>query len=437
MRILTLVIVLLGNFLGSGLAQVQAAPFGEDLARARSGTLVVRSDDLDNQFLGSAFVFLDGRTVITNAHVVGMRSSILLTDRNGHHKQAQVVYVDQLRDIAVLTVETPYQEILSPASLDPVEAQLVFAIGAPLGEGFSISSGIVSALDRQKEPTVPVGFIQHDAAVNPGSSGGPLVGLDGAVLGMNTQIADGSRYFVGLAYAIPFGELVAAVDRANSGVHHPAPDMGIRVRPLTAKVAAALNLKDQTGVLVDHVVPGAMAEQSGIQGGDILVSVGGVDLNKTGDLAYALEALQGRDTPATATLLRNGATITVTLTVPAKDSPVLGQVTSGAQKKQGYKLPELGLSFDESGVLGDVSDSTMARSVGLAKGDVVIAINGVSLSDQKAGWNTDYAHTGPILLLIRLSDGSTRHFMVDPWSDIQRLSPLGGANILDQDVVVF
>ncbi|MBP9185116.1 MAG: serine protease, partial [Fuscovulum sp.] len=190
-----------------------------ELETAMDAVLVVRSDDAEDRFLGSAFLWGEEAVVaVTNAHVVGAAEEVRLVDRNGEEMTGLVIARDAVRDVAVISV--PPRQDGSPrrglvAAADPAGLGLeVYALGAPLGVEFTLTEGLISATARQVEIQVPMVMLQHDAAVNPGSSGGPLVDAMGRLVGMNSQIADGSRMFVGIAYAIPAGDL----DRIVTGL---------------------------------------------------------------------------------------------------------------------------------------------------------------------------------------------------------------------------
>jgi serine protease Do len=164
------------------------------LDQAMDKVFTVRSADAEDRFLGSAFLWADGTVAVTNAHVVGTAEEVRLIDRHGADLTALVIARDPVRDVAVISVP----EGTAGLTLAPIPPELgdeVFALGAPLGIEFTLTEGRISALARQVDIAVPVLMLQHDAAVNPGSSGGPLVDAEGRLLGMNSQIADGSRTF--------------------------------------------------------------------------------------------------------------------------------------------------------------------------------------------------------------------------------------------------
>jgi serine protease Do len=207
--ILTLMALALVIALTSG-----ARAAASDLEAAMDTVLTVRSNDADERFLGSAFLWGEDAVVaVTNAHVVGEAEEVRLVDRHGNEEIGLVIARDAVRDVAVISV-APGRRGLVPADTAAGLGDEVFALGAPLGIEFTLTEGLVSATARQVDVAVPMLMLQHDAAVNPGSSGGPLVDAAGQLVGMNSQIADGSRMFVGIAYAIPSGDL----DRIVTGL---------------------------------------------------------------------------------------------------------------------------------------------------------------------------------------------------------------------------
>ncbi len=189
------------------------------LETAMDAVLTVRTNDDEDRFLGSAFLWGDRAEVaVTNAHVVGTAQEVRLVDRHGNEEVGLVIATDPVRDVAVISVApgpdgVPRRGLV--AAPDPAGLGLeVYALGAPLGVEFTLTEGMISATARQVDIAVPLLMLQHDAAVNPGSSGGPLVDAEGRLLGMNSQIADGSRMFVGIAYAIGAADL----DRIVTGL---------------------------------------------------------------------------------------------------------------------------------------------------------------------------------------------------------------------------
>ncbi len=402
------------------------------LDTAMDRVFTVRSADVEDRFLGSAFLWGDGSVVVTNAHVVGIADEVRLVDRHGVEIVALVIARDPARDVAVISVE-PGREGLKPAAAVPGLGTEVFALGAPLGIEFTLTMGRISATARQVDPAVPLLMLQHDAAVNPGSSGGPLVDAEGRLLGMNSRIADGSRMFVGIAYAISTADLEVIVTGLIEETLPPVPKLGLRARPVDRQVAEALGVAAQ-GLLVDGVEAGGLAAQAGVMGGDILLTVDGDDLLHPGDLAFAMERASATGT-ATLTILRGGETLDLPLSLTTEDHAQglkLRQV-SGAQPEtvKSYRLAALGVVLDDDGMVTGVTDNSPALYAGLAKGDRILTVNGVKV-DLKS-----HEITAPVLILVQAPGGATRHIRLDPWGKHEGVRPIGGANVLDPAVVVF
>ena len=427
------------------LAPARAAPMDADggqsevgpaaVALAMGAVFTVHSADDQDRFLGSAFLWgAAGEVAVTNAHVVGEAGRVRLTDAAGHQEIGEVIARDPVRDVAVIAVAPGRVGLMAAAGAVQL-GQPVLALGAPLGVEFTVTSGTISALARQVEVSVPIRMVQHDAAVNPGSSGGPLVDLAGGLVGMNSQIADGSRMYVGIAYAIP----AAALDRIVAGVIAetlPAyPQLGLRGRAVDRQLAAALGIA-AGGVLVDALGDGGLGARAGLAAGDVIRAVDGIDLAAPGDLPFLIEAAQAASDSARLGVLRAGELIELTL--PLTPAPQAGltlrSVGAGPQRVARYSIATLGLRLGEGGRIESVTYNSPALLAGVAQGDRILQMNGqpVDLAALAAA-----EITAPVLFLLVAQDGVTRHVLVDPWGGADRLRPVGGANVLDPEVVVF
>jgi serine protease Do len=402
------------------------------LDAAMDKVFTVRSTDSEDRFLGSAFLWADGTVAVTNAHVVGQAEEVRLIDRHGLDLTALVIARDPVRDVAVLSLASAAQG-LQLAPNPPQLGDEVFALGAPLGVEFTLTEGRISTLARQTDIAVPMLMLQHDAAVNPGSSGGPLVDAEGRLIGMNSQIADGSRMFVGIAYAIPTAELQRIVQGLIDETLPPFPTLGLTARPVDRQIAETLGISPH-GLLIDAVAPGSLAETSGLMAGDIITAASGITLTQPGDFAFAVEAASAVG-EASLTITRAGQeeTLTLTFTEPeesglrTREAPrLLAPATVSA-----YSLAALGVTLDAKGTVTALTDNSPALLAGLAKGDRILTING-AVQDLAA-----YQLTAAVLLLLEAPGGATRHIRLDPWHAPDGVRPVGGANVLDPDVVVF
>ncbi|MDN5788643.1 S1C family serine protease, partial [Pseudorhodobacter sp.] len=258
------------------------------LKSAVENVVVLRSAGNDDRFMGSGVIWAGGKLVVTNAHVVGNAESARVIDDTGQAFDGEIIARDTVRDVAVLVVKGLERPGLSLGSAPELGAK-VWAIGAPLGLELTVTRGIVSASARQIDAAVPIRFLQHDAAVNPGSSGGPLLDADGHLVGLNSRIADGSRYYIGMSYAIAAADLARIVDGLVAETLPPVPKLGLQLRPVSRMIAAALGL-EATGLLIDRVEPGLAASHSSLLAGDIILTAGGQPMTAPGDLAFAMDA---------------------------------------------------------------------------------------------------------------------------------------------------
>lgn len=433
-----LALVLAAAAMVAALAAPVRAATTPPLDQAMAAVFTVHTADAADRFLGSAFLWGDGAVAVTNAHVVGTLGQVRLKDAQGAEQIATVIAADASRDVAVISV-TPGRKGLIPSPEAPRLGAEVWALGAPLGIEFSVTEGRISALSRQVDAAVPIAMLQHDAAVNPGSSGGPLIDAAGGLLGMNAQIADGSRMFVGIAYAIPAADLARIVAGLIDETLPPLPRLGLTARAVDRELAAALGIA-ATGLLVDAVEPAGLADRAGLRPGDVILAVGGTALAGPGDLAYALEtasAVADADEGTGSldvTLLRDGAVLVLMTDLDAQ-TPGLGlrDLSSAPARVASYTLPGLGIDLDDGGTLREVSANSPAAFAGLEAGERVLAVNGHDL----AGLDRATGYEAAVLVLVCGKNGATRHVLIDPWATAKTIRPVGGANVLDRDVVLF
>ncbi|MGO4908741.1 trypsin-like peptidase domain-containing protein [Pseudorhodobacter sp. W20_MBD10_FR17] len=405
------------------------------ISAAFDSVVVLRSADTKDRFLGSGFVWQTGALVVTNAHVVGTADRVRIIDAAGAEHAGEVIGRDPLRDVAVISV-TDLAAPALPLGPMPAAGDDVWALGAPLELGLTLTRGIISAQARQVDAAVPIRFVQHDAAVNPGSSGGPLLDAQGRLIGMNSRIADGSRFYVGISYAIAAQDLTRIVDGLVDETLIPFPKLGLQLRPVSREIAAALGIA-ASGLLVDRVQPGELAERAGLLAGDILLAAAGADLTQMGDLAFAIEAALPSQSMAL-TVQRQGKDITLTLSfqpVAASALAMRGIDGAGALNRiSSYRFEGLGLQFDDSAQVTTVTENSPALFAGIIRGDTVLAVNGHALT---AADLRKLDITAPTLILLQRAGGATLHVILDPWDTGEGIRPVGGANILDPAIVVF
>jgi S1-C subfamily serine protease len=297
---------------------------------------------------GSGFLIDDEGHIITNAHVVDGAKSVTVQLGDGDPQDAEIVGADPSTDIAVLKVDDT--QGVNPLPLgDSSNVQVgdpVVAIGNPFGLDRTVTTGIVSALQRQIQ--APNGFsisdvIQTDAAINPGNSGGPLIDAAGQVIGINSQIESQSGGNVGIGFAVPIKTAADVVSQLEDGGEIHRAYLGITGGDITPDIAQALNLPVDQGVLVEQVLNGGPADDAGIEGstgqatiggqtvpigGDIITKVDGKEVTGMDEVISAVNGHEPGD-ELTLTVLREGQQRDVT--VKLGDRPAQAQGGSNSQ----------------------------------------------------------------------------------------------------------
>lgn len=266
--------------------------------------------------IGSGFIIDADGYVLTNAHVVRNLSEIVVTLSDDSEYPATVVGMDRLTDIAVLKIEPDADKPLQVIEIGDSDAlmvgQSVLAIGSPYGLDQTVTKGIISALGRQLPRENYVPFIQTDAAVNPGNSGGPLINGEGRVIGINSQIISPVRAFAGVSFAIPINVAMDIQERLREDGTVRRGYLGISFRPVTEDDVAPFGLNEARGALVQEVIKGSAADMAGMKSGDILTAFNGEKIEN----AAALPRMVTRMKPGSEVeveLLREGETLALTV----------------------------------------------------------------------------------------------------------------------------
>jgi serine protease Do len=265
--------------------------------------------------LGTGFIISADGQIVTNNHVVEGASEIMVRLTDGTEYSAEVVGTDPLTDVALIRIDATGLTPLSFGDSSAMRAgDEVLAIGNPFGLGNTVTSGIVSAVARDINAGPYDDFIQTDAAINRGNSGGPLFNNAGEVVGMNTAIFSPGGGSVGIGFAVPSDMITEIVaDLADDGAIERGW-LGVQIRPMTDEVAEVLGYDAPVGAVVESVAPDSPAALAGLQTGDILLQLDGVDLEDTRALQRAVADVDP-DTEVAVTLLRKGREMTVTVTL--------------------------------------------------------------------------------------------------------------------------
>lgn len=345
--------------------------------------------------LGSGVIVRDSGIIVTNAHVVKGADELRIVLNDRREFDAKVIAQDEEIDLAVLEIDTKGERLPTLSidrSSDLEIGDIVLAIGNPFGVGQTVTSGIVSALGRTNV-TNASSFIQTDAAVNPGNSGGALVDLHGNLIGVNTAIFSRSGGSNGIGFAIP-GVLVArAVESAVTDGKIVRPWLGARTTAVDSALASTLGLDRARGAIVSDVYPGGPADIAGIKPRDVVLEIGGTPINDESGLRFKLATLE-LGSRANVKLLRGGSEITVRSKVatpqetPKRDERFL----DGYHPLDGATIvnmsPALG---DEIGVdpyvkgvmLLSLARRSAASSNGLRPADLIVSLNGETITSAR------------------------------------------------------
>ena len=347
------------------------------------------------QSLGSGFIIDSAGIVVTNNHVIDGADEITVTLQDGTSLKAKLVGRDERTDLAVLEVTPEKNKPLTAVSFGDSDAsrvgEWVLAIGNPFGLGGTVTAGIVSARGRDINQGPYDNFIQTDAAINRGNSGGPLFNMDGEVIGINTAIYSPSGGSIGIGFSIPSNLAKTVVAQLRQFGHAKRGWLGVKIQQVTPDIAESLGLKDPGGALVAGVEANGPAEKAKIKNGDIILKFNGQDVKEMKNLPRVVaETAINKQVPVT--VWRDGKEVALDVTVgelPEEQQTASADKPAEAPAKT-LELTSLGLTLsaitpesrdkfqiaqDQKGVLiADVGQGTPAADRGLKAGDVIVEV---------------------------------------------------------------
>lgn len=383
--------------------------------------------------LGSGFVISADGYIVTNNHVIEQADEILIEFFSGEELSAEVVGTDPRTDVALLKVdpEAPLPFVSFGDSDTARVGDWVLAIGNPLGQGFSVSAGIVSARARQLQGSLD-DFIQTDAAINRGNSGGPLFNTDGEVIGVNTAILSPNGGSIGIGFSMSSKVVSGVVEQLRDFGETRRGWLGVRIQPVDDGVAEALGLDEARGALIADV-PAGPASEAGILPGDVILTFDGRDVAEMRDLPRMVaETSVGKVVDVT--VFRDGELRTLSVLLgrledaqlasaqPRRELPelerrvtVVGMTLSGLSEamREEYSLPDGARGV----VVVSVDPMSEAAEKGIREGDLIeeIGQRSVSTAAEAETQISNAAEAGRTSLLILLrSNGTPRFAAIDP-----------------------
>ncbi len=387
---------------------LESSPFGEFFRRFQ-----VPMPQVPSQGMGSGFIVDASGIVLTNAHVVEGADEVRVKLSDRREFKGKIVGIDKPTDIAVVRIDAkglPAVKLGDPSKVRVGE--WVLAIGSPFGFESTVTAGIVSATSRSLPEGTYVPFIQTDAAVNPGNSGGPLFSMKGEVIGINSQIYSRTGGYQGLAFAVPIDVAAKVKDQLVAYGKVERGRIGVAIQEVNASLASSFGLDRPKGALVSSVEPNGPAEKAGIKPGDVLLAVNGKSVERSNELPPLVAAVKP-GTKATLDLWRDGKKQTLAVTVGELKGEQIAAATQNGRSDSGrLGLAVRALTPEERKQLDGVqgllveSSSGPAAKAGIQPGDVVTAVNGKpvkSVRDLQAA--VDKAK-GSVALLVRRGEAS-------------------------------
>ena len=389
---------------------------------------------------GSGFIISSDGYIVTNNHVVEGATTVKVTLNNDETFVADVIGLDSRMDLALLKIEAdkdlPF--ITFGDSKKSKVGEWVIAIGNPLGLGGSVTAGIISAVGRDIRSGPYDSFIQTDAPINKGNSGGPLINLDGEVIGVNTMIFSQTGGSIGIGFSIPSELVQPVISQLKEYGETRRGWLGVVIQDVTEDVAKDMDLKEERGALVQDVVKGGPADKAGIETGDVIIKFGGKDINKMRELTTNV-ANTDIGKRVKVELIRLGKNKTVTVKLGRlegnEESFLKGEVEGESKKILGISFGELTAEIRRkenipSNIIGvaviDVDEDSEAISKKITTGSVLM-----SVTYQKVTGNMTYQSTVKVVnpdqvykILQERKDAGDERILLRVWRPEYRVSSL-------------
>ncbi len=374
---------------------------------------------------GSGFFISADGYIVTNNHVVDHAKTVTVTTQDGKTLDAKVVGTDPKTDLALIKVnEAGDYPFVAFSKETPRIGDWVVAIGNPYGLGGTVTAGIVSAEGRDIGDGPYDRFIQIDAPINRGNSGGPTFNMKGEVVGVNTAIYSPSGGSVGIGFAIPSTTADSVIGALEHGGVVPRGYLGVNIQPVTKDMAESLGMKSAGGAIVDEAMPGTPAAEAGLKAGDVITKLNGKDVKDAADLTIRIGSFKPND-KVELTYLRNGDEKTAQITLADQKNEKLAKADqSQSQNEQGAQLgiqiapaKEVAGAGDKGVAIVGVDPNGTAAEQGLATGNVILDVSGkpVSTPDDVKSGIASAKSQGKKAVMMRIQTAEGARFVAVPF----------------------
>lgn len=372
--------------------------------------------------LGSGFIINKDGYILTNNHVVENATDITVKLGDGREFKAKVVGRDPKTDIALIKIEASNLPVIPFGDSDKLEVgEPVMAIGNPFGLNQTVTTGIVSAKGRFIGEGPYDNFIQTDASINRGNSGGPLINSNGEAVGINTAIFSPTGGSIGIGFAIPIAMIKEVLPQLKERGQVTRGWLGVAIQPITPELGKKFSLKQANGALVSDVMEGSPAEQAGIKQGDVVVEFNGKKVKSSTELPHIVASTPvGKEVAMK--VIRDGAELTLQVKIgELKEEQVAAMTSSSPKTKLGIDIQELnpalsrkfGIKGEKGVVITEVEPDSPGDAAGLQPGDLILEINRMKVTtvNQVRRVLEKTKPDEPTLLLVK-RDGGTRYVVI-------------------------
>ena len=387
-----------------------------------NGGMMPRSRPVNAE--GSGFFISADGYAVTNNHVVDHAKTVQVVTDDGKILSAKVIGTDPKTDVALIKVEGNDFPFVKFSDRDPRIGDWVIAVGNPFGLGGTVTAGVVSARGRDIGSGPYDDYIQIDAPVNKGNSGGPSFDVNGNVIGVNTAIFSPSGGSVGIGFDIPAETVKTVVAQLKESGHVTRGWVGVQIQAVTPDIASSLGLKKAEGAIVDEPQPDSPAAKAGIMSGDVITTL---DANAVKD-SHTLARTIGAMAPGTSVklgVLRNGSEKTVTLTLGTLPDE---RQANAAPQGLDNGTPRLGLTLAPANAVGAGNQGVAVTAVdpagpaaerGMQSGDVILDVAGKTVSNPSDVTKeiADLHKAGKKTVLMRVKSGHATKFVAIPFGN--------------------